>query len=398
MSLKTICVLPFNTLSVGSDGAQRLCCNAIDGGLPNTGKVSHRTTTNWFDTPELNSVRSRMLAGEKIPECSRCWSLEDIGSNSYRNINNDFRFKDRFAKILAGDTSTVLEKLELDLGNKCNLACRMCHPGSSKLLAEELLAINPNDSSARWYAGMDTWIKDSKLFDVIREQGSTLKSIYLIGGEPLVIQEQEELLDLLIELGYAKNIELEYNSNITTLGSKWYDKWNQFKSVKINASIDGVGKFYEYVRWPARWDKIYNNLKELKKWGDASNGQHFVGIHSTLSNLTMPCFEQSIDTFINELGFHLFFINVDHPNFMSPWVLPDSVRTDFAESAIKSLDKTGNTDLINNTKNTLLKIAASADPSIEFKKNFIHRMKYMDSHRKQSLLEVHPWFKEWYDL
>ncbi len=70
MSLKTICVLPFNTLSVGSDGAQRHCCNAIDGGLPNTGKVSQRTTTNWFDTPELNSVRSRMLAGEKIPECS----------------------------------------------------------------------------------------------------------------------------------------------------------------------------------------------------------------------------------------------------------------------------------------------------------------------------------------
>jgi sulfatase maturation enzyme AslB (radical SAM superfamily) len=398
MNLKTICVLPFNTLSVGSDGAQRLCCNAINGGLSSSSKVSQLTTTDWFSTPDLANVRQRMLNGEKVPECSRCWSLEDIGSNSYRNISNDFRFKDRFDKILSGDTSTVLEKLELDLGNKCNLACRMCHPGSSKLLAEELLAINPDDSSAKWYAGMDTWIKDSKLFDVIRERGSTLKSIYLIGGEPLVIQEQEELLDLLIELGYSKNIELEYNSNITTLGSKWYSKWDQFKSVKINASIDGVGQFYEYVRWPAKWDKIYTNLKELKKWGDASNGKHFVGVHSTLSNLTLPCFADSIDTFINELGFHLFFINVDHPSYMSPWVLPDTVRTKFAETALNALDKTNNQELIGNTRNTLLKVINSADPTVEAKRNFITRMKYMDSHRKQNLLDLHPWFGEWYDL
>ena len=285
MSLKTICVLPFNTLSIGSTGDQRLCCNAINGGLSGPDRpplVTERNSTDWLQGQALSRIRSALSSGTKITECDRCWRLEDIGSESYRNMNNSFRFPETYERLLAGDLTVKLERLELDLGNKCNLACRMCHPGSSKLLAEELQKSGIKEFAGvpiTRYTEMDTWVKRSKLFEVIKEYGSTLKSVYIIGGEPLVIQEQEELLDL------------------------------NFKSVNISASIDGVGEYYNYVRWPANWNKIYSNLKELKAWGDEKPGKRKVGIHSTLSNLTISCYTETVDTLIKELGFNLFFIN-----------------------------------------------------------------------------------------
>jgi len=36
MPNNTLCVLPFNTLSIGQSGHQRLCCNALNGGLSNS--------------------------------------------------------------------------------------------------------------------------------------------------------------------------------------------------------------------------------------------------------------------------------------------------------------------------------------------------------------------------
>jgi len=404
MNKKTICVLPFNTLSIGGQGAQRLCCNAINGGLSKADMpppVGRRITTNWLEGTALDRIRGSMLAGERIDECNRCWSLEDIGANSYRDINNSYRFPERYEEIIAGNTARVIERIEIDIGNKCNLACRMCTPGSSSLLGEELMKDPTNayvDPNLFQLSREAPWIKTSKFFDVVRQNAHTLKSVYIIGGEPLIIEEQEQLLDLLIELGVAKNIELEYNTNITTLGSKWYEKWDNFKSVTINASIDGVNEFYEYVRWPAKWNKIYANLKELKQWGDRHIGRHKIGVHSTLSNLTMPNIIDSTNTLVTELGYNIFYINVDYPECMSPWMLPNSVREKFATQAIEHINRNHKDDYnLNNTIKTLEKVIASPEPSDQLKAEFIKRMKFMDKNRKQNLLTIHPWFEEWYN-
>lgn len=405
MNKKTICVLPFNTLSIGGQGAQRLCCNATGGGLSGPdmpAPVTNRNDTKWLNGTAIERIRTSMLVGEKIKECDRCWSLEDIGSDSYRTMNNTFRFPSRFDKIMSGDLSVGIERIEIDVGNKCNLACRMCHPGSSSLLAQELAKDLPNAyggfQDPKPFLNTESWIQSSKFFDVIRENAHTLKSVYIIGGEPLVIEEQEQLLNLLIELDIAKNIELEYNTNVTTVGRKWYDIWDKFKSVSVNASIDGVGDFYEYVRWPAKWDKIYSNLKELKSWGDEHKGRHKIGIHSTLSNLTMPNIVEATDTLIKDLGYGMFYINVDHPECMSPWVLPSAVRAQFAQTAIDHISKNYSSDYnLMNTAKTLEKVVTSVEPTDQMKADFIHRMKFMDKNRKQNLLTMHPWFEEWYN-
>jgi len=403
MSSKTLCVLPWNTLSIGQSGHQRLCCNAINGGLSGEGwpgPVTQRLDLNWQQGGAIQKVRDIMTAGHKPAQCERCWKLEDIGAESYRQINNTYRFPNSYAQLQENKLEVKLERLELDFGNKCNLACRMCHPYSSSLLAQEI-AKDPTNA----YTSVDldflektSWVKHSRLFDVVRQQGHDLKSVYIIGGEPLIMDEQEEFLDLLIELDFAKNISLEYNSNITTIGSKWYEKWSHFKEVNLNASIDGVEGYYEYVRWPAKWDKIYSNLKELKYWSmDRPNNK--TCIHTTLSNLTIPSIKRTTDILVGELDFNLFVINVDHPSCMRPEILPGSDKLRLALQGVEHINqKYSNHYALSNTVKTLERVAYSPDPSEQDKKDFVKRMKFMDQHRRQDLLDLHPWFKEWYNV
>ena len=81
-----------------------------------------------------------------------------------------------------------------------------------------------------------------------------------------------------------------------------------------------------------------------------------------------------------------------------PVGIPDSVKNDIAQKAIDHT-RTYYSDNFNlmNTVNTLEKVLTTT-VDVSLKKQFIAKMGYMDSHRKQNLLDLHPWFKEWYDL
>jgi sulfatase maturation enzyme AslB (radical SAM superfamily) len=395
----TICLLPFNTLSVGSTGHQRLCCNSNNGlnGLDKPLPVTERSDIDWLDGIALQRIRKSLLNNERIPECNRCWEFEDIGQQSYRqmsvNIYTEYAPK-RYDKILLGAHDPVIEKLEIDLGNKCNLACRMCGSHSSSLFAEEYNKVFNNSITVT----PNSWLSDSRFFDLVRANASTLQHIHILGGEPLIIPEQAELLELLIELDIAKNIKLQYNTNITTIGNRWYETWNKFKFVEINASIDGTEGFYEYVRWPAKWDKIYNNLKELKLWASENPERRQMAAHQTLSNLTMPNVERSVELICQALSVELMYINVDDPESLSPWVLPSSVRQTFAKNAMNIYSDRRNSKYISpSTLHTFEKIFKSDEPPVEIQQAFIKRMKYMDENRKQCLLDLHPWFEEWYN-
>jgi organic radical activating enzyme len=271
----------------------------------------------------------------------------------------------------------------------------MCGSHSSSLFAEEY---NNTFTNNKITISTKSWLGNSKFFDLVRANASTLKHIHILGGEPLIIPEQAELLDLLIELDVAKNIKLQYNSNITTIGSRWYETWDKFKFVEINASIDGTEGFYEYVRWPAKWDKIYNNLKELKLWAEENRQRRQMAVHQTLSNLTMPNVERSIELICKDLEVYIMYINVDYPESMSPWVLPSSVKQTFAKNAMNIYNDRLNSKFISpTTLHTFEKIYNSKEPSDEIKQTFIERMKYMDNNRNQCLLDLHPWFEEWYN-
>ena len=73
--------------------------------------------------------------------------------------------------------------------------------------------------------------------------------LYLIGGE-MMIHRHFKFLEECVESGDAKNMILQYDTNLTNIPEKVLGYWSHFKELWIGFSIDGMGPELEYMRAP----------------------------------------------------------------------------------------------------------------------------------------------------
>ena len=55
--------------------------------------------------------------------------------------------------------------------------------------------------------------------------------------------------------------QLHFTTNATNLNRKFYDKLENYKTVDVNLSIDGIGKVVEYIRYPLNFKKFKENYQ-----------------------------------------------------------------------------------------------------------------------------------------
>ncbi|EPF19572.1 MAG: radical SAM protein [Microcystis aeruginosa Ma_MB_F_20061100_S19] len=148
---KTFCILPFSQMTIVNDGKAQLCCRT-DLNPMSEGRclsLHWATCEQIWNSDYLRSVRSQMLAGEKIPDCSQCYSTEADGGTSLRQIMNtqaeqlwrvsgEEGILDKATAIVReGGKAPPPSALHLWLGNLCNLKCRMCSPMFSSQIAAD---------------------------------------------------------------------------------------------------------------------------------------------------------------------------------------------------------------------------------------------------------------------
>lgn len=282
--------------SVRNNGELRVCCHSNQG--PGRGILSREggAPYNVVDAdlnearnaPLLKNVRSHMLKGQWHPACVRCQREERAGLRSRRIYENEIWSEHvdtaqlQEATALDGHlnpSASPTYYMDIRFGNKCNLSCRSCGPTDSSAWYRDHVAV--------WGAGFEEssqkielvkqggrylpspnpydWHESSTFWQQMSDRSGEIRHLYLVGGEPLLIERHYEFLEECVRKGVSDNIILEYNSNITTLPDRVWDLWAQFKQVKIGASIDGVGALNDYIRYPSRWDKIEANLKRLSQ-------------------------------------------------------------------------------------------------------------------------------------
>jgi len=99
------------------------------------------------------------------------------------------------------------------------------------------------------------WHKNNPRFwQDLYDQVPNLYQLYFAGGESLIIDEHYDLLEECIKRGYAKNIELRYNSNAVEWRDDLFDLWGEFKRVRFHYSIDAYGEQNDYIRYPSNWE------------------------------------------------------------------------------------------------------------------------------------------------
>jgi sulfatase maturation enzyme AslB (radical SAM superfamily) len=89
-----------------------------------------------------------------------------------------------------------------------------------------------------------------------------IKYFEFTGGEPWMIKEHFGLLERAVDKGYAKDIDVHYNTN-TTQFPKDPTIWKHFKHVQIAFSVDNTEERFEYERYGAKWRTSNNNIKKV---------------------------------------------------------------------------------------------------------------------------------------
>jgi len=268
----TLCIYPYVTLDTrhsefSSEPVYKTCCCSLDDKI-------------FVPSPGIDpfaDIKAQQLNKQWPAACWRCKSEEIHGGASER-VNGFVGYgEDRLRNLV--ETQTLPEfELRVKFSNFCNLACRSCVETESSTWARitntpvsEQYEMDISDSPAHW----------ELITTTIMEKLPKVQYffVHFIGGESLVQPGMKKLLAWMIAQGIASQVCLRVTTALTVRPS--YDlmsKLSQFSAVDINLSIDSVGDNYQYLRWPAKFEKIENNLTTLMKHRPAlkiSNGKKF---------------------------------------------------------------------------------------------------------------------------
>lgn len=315
-----ICILPFNSISIHSSGDLRVCCNSQ--------KSFHLNVKNFdneyeiLNNKKIIEIRKDFLQDMKTPTCDRCWKLESLGASSFRHDNNTyFDINNTNIEFNAEINFDNIQYLDITLSNKCNLACRMCHPFSSSLVSKQWATLGKEVIKGNLIEFDND--SETKIMNII-EMSKNLSLIYMLGGEPLISDFHDKIINFLVDSGRSKNITLHYSTNLQIDIEKYLKIWSHFKLVNISVSIDGTDDTYEYIRWPGKWKKLENNLYRLKDYNLCSTNLA-CNIATTVQNLNVDNLVEIINK-INHLSNNLFtfyFIPVTDRNYIE--MIPESI-------------------------------------------------------------------------
>ena len=293
--------------------------------------------TDGLNSQIHKEIRKYQLEDKRHPACHVCWKRDDAAIAMSKKINKDVpsnsmrianSFKNKFMNYnydhpLIDDILNVLYKADKDDGtinspkvlsldlrfdNLCNQKCIMCSPMYSNLWYEDYMKLRNtnnaefdqmenkrlvifkkengtyNDDLIDWQ-NSDVWWNQ---FDLIK---SDLRFIYVTGGEPFLSKAHSKMLDILIKNDLAKNIILDYDTNMSVINSKILNQLQHFKKIIMRMSIDDTENRYELIRFPGKWKTLLKNIETLEqsaihKKFDLSIAS-CIGIHSIFAPLRL---------------------------------------------------------------------------------------------------------------
>tara|TARA_B110000977_G_scaffold109701_1_gene142750 strand:+ start:1517 stop:2662 length:1146 start_codon:yes stop_codon:yes gene_type:complete len=253
----TSCSEPYKQIHFDSKGNLGPCCQYVGDRL-DTENFEDYLNSDW-----LAELKQKLDSGERVSGCDFCWKQEDKGAKSMRQKRNAY---------YEGKPNKGIEHIMITFGNQCNTACRICNVSRSSLIEKQYKAMTDSVNDPNLYKLMTkkhdwtktkTWYRN--IVNDIVDRSDTIRKLEISGGEPFINVHFDRMIDALIASG--KQLP---GLNITTNGSfteKQIQKLEAFDHLHINYSIDGSGKeFYEYLRWPLKWNDTLEKIDILKKY------------------------------------------------------------------------------------------------------------------------------------
>lgn len=222
-----------------------------------------------FNQSLLKEVREASATGKRHKACQRCWDTEDGGGYSSRIESIKSEWWDRTNKEITDTDHHDPAFYDLKLSNVCNLGCRHCDPVSSSVLENEVIknpiAYKNNHmvSDINFLQRLRPKMVDSNIIldEIIKNQD--VRTVKFTGGEPFLNRDIEKFIKLSLKEGISQTLDLEFTSNLTLLPRWLLTEYQNFRSLRIRASLETVGNPYTYLRWPYTWKKFQKNWQIL---------------------------------------------------------------------------------------------------------------------------------------
>ena len=275
-----------NGLRIATDGSFFTCCHTFNNPFKDkNGNIMYANTHTFKEAME-SPTRLKMLDefknGIRSSPCVVCWSGEDAGFVSKRQRDNeDFKHTQEKFPFRKPDD---LYYLELNLGNTCNLACRICHVSASSKWKKFHHVTEPSitELDLEYYSNKysNAFKDDSIVWEELNKALPEIRSLDIYGGEPMLIKKQWEVIGSTVKSGYSKNQKMSLNTNGTIFNEEYSKMLSFFENSRIGFSVDGVGKKFNYLRYYGNWDDVVNNIKT---WQSKSSGNTIFEICCTIS-------------------------------------------------------------------------------------------------------------------
>ena len=342
------------------DGGWKACCFAHRSA--NGPTVEDTSIKDWMENSDyMKSIRKEMTTInsklEKVKRfCQRCIADEKRYGRSRRTNclkihTNNPEFADDIIKnvemykasgVWAFDERIIEIQLKI-FGSECNLDCHMClHTNSSirqrgaekgvwntKLWEEEMDAdwesvqrdfkLHGKDRTGTFKGSVKSTIEQ------VVELAPYIRSIKIIGGEPLIMKKHYQMMDAIVETGHAKHIYVKYQTNLTKVSvgkHSMFDYAPHFREIAVVGSVDGVGKTIEYMRRRTNWQELEDNIKECGKYPNVV--VDFNGLVSFLSVLRFYEVPEYVKS--NPNIFQINWAILETPRSLRPNNLPQKIK------------------------------------------------------------------------
>jgi len=364
----SFCITPFINAEVSVDGVIKSCCELKSNSL--YPKIQNTTLNSAMQSEFFHKLRQDFINGDYPDACQNCWKKEKVGITSKRQRDKWIFAKEYYTTDIHEESK--IKSLDLKIGFRCNLKCRICSNSfSSAWYAEDKKYYEVRDIHEIDYmfdAGKDFWINQIEHFDDIEH-------ISMKGGEPLLDHTHLKMLEKLLKLG-KKDVKIHYNTNGTIFPEQHLELLDKFDNITFTLSIDNIGDRFEYERNGVAWEKVKTNLQNFSKLDRSKYRIDFftsVSLMNVLDLTETLNYAASLD-FKHELGY------VHSPAYFSIHNIPVDKRQhiiDYLDSSpyerVKEVSGRLKQDTYNNLNN-----------------EFWQKIHEIDLRRNQNFAETYP--------
>lgn len=337
------CNSPWFEIQIYWNGDYGICCTERHK-VTNSGydeeteyNIKHMSLKEWYSSNAIVEFRKQVLGSSRLTNCERCYVEErNTGtSRRHKQLQKSALFLTNFEesylqspnlKKFTGEHDSVPIDFHIDLGNYCNLACKMCWSGASSTIAKQNVIWG--DESARPYLGVD-WTRDQTVWDRFCNELLELpiKNLHFMGGETTLQPRFKQLLKFLLEHN-RQEINFSFVNNCTNWDQELVDLLLQFNRVGLECSIETASIHNNYIRQGSVIETVLENIQRYKQVAD--DDRITVTARPVISSLSIGnfhtllkyCLDNKILMKSNPLV---------RPDFMMVKHLPSSIKKQYAE-------------------------------------------------------------------